>query len=260
MPESVNFDRIAHRYDDTRGGEDRGRVVAAELGPRLPKGQLLEIGVGTGLIAAAFVDLGWQVVGVDLSKQMLAYAARRVPGRVARADASALPIADSSVDVCLAVHVLHLVGSIPAVAAEVARVLRPGGRFAVVRGAENADSSDITKIMNPMLGRLSAGRQRERDEQLRAAADLTAYGLRLVEESEIVHEVGPTTPAQTIEFVAARTSSRLWDLSDDVWASVVEPALAELRTLPDQDRPRPSVIRNPVQIFEAVPATPARLL
>lgn len=47
MRESVNFDRVADRYDETRGGTDRGRLVAGELVPYLPTGALLEIGVGT---------------------------------------------------------------------------------------------------------------------------------------------------------------------------------------------------------------------
>ncbi|MBL7489494.1 class I SAM-dependent methyltransferase [Frankia sp. AgB1.9] len=252
MPNSVNFDRMADRYDATRGGELRGSLVAEDVAPHLPKGRLLEIGVGTGLIAAAFANLGREIVGIDLSEKMLAHATRRVPGRVVRADASKLPVADGCVDACLAVHVMHLVGDAPAVVAEVARVLRPSGRFAVVGGGANVDLSDITEAMMGMQARLEHGALRERGAQV-AALTTTAEraGLRLVEDLVSVHEVGQTTPAQAADGVEQRLWSRLWDLSAETWAEVVEPTIALLRRLPDQDRPRSSVLRSPVQIFEA---------
>jgi ubiquinone/menaquinone biosynthesis C-methylase UbiE len=250
MPESVNFDRMADRYDESRGGEARGRYVAGELAAYLPPGRLLEIGVGTGLIARAFADLGWQVVGIDLSDRMLRHAARRLPGRVARADAAKLPAADGSVDACLAVHVMHLVGDAKAVVGEVARVLRPGGRFAVVRGGQNVDSGDITAAMAIMQERLPE--HRERLAQADLVRDLArAAGLRLVEDFEFVRELAATTPRQAIAAIEDRLSSRLWDLSDETWARAVEPTLADLRALPDQDRPRATVVGAPTLVFEA---------
>ena len=86
--ESIVFDRIADSYDDTRGGMERGRTVAAALHRMLPPGgPLLEVGVGTGLVAAALTELGRSPVGVDLSRPMLARARTRVPGRLALGDA-----------------------------------------------------------------------------------------------------------------------------------------------------------------------------
>jgi SAM-dependent methyltransferase len=252
MPESVNFDRMADRYDETRGGEERGRYVAEEIAAYLPNGRLLEIGVGTGLIGLAFADLGWQVVGVDLSAKMLDRAARRIPGRVARADVERLPVAAHSVDACLAVHVLHLVGDAKAVVTEVARVLRPGGRFAVVGGGHSVDAADVTLVIAAMQRRLAAGPRKEREAQVDAVPELAdAVGLRLVESFEVVREIGASTPARAISTVEGRLSSQLWDLSDEDWAAAVQPALAELRALPDQDRPRATVLASPVRVFEA---------
>ncbi|WP_235949473.1 class I SAM-dependent methyltransferase [Candidatus Frankia alpina] len=150
MSDSVSFDRIAHRYDATRGGEERGRLVAEAVGPRLPGERLLEIGVGTGLISRAFAERGRSVVGVDLSAAMLAHAHERLPGRIVRADAAALPLRTGAVDACLAVHVLHLVGDPDRVLAEVARVLRPGGLLAVVGVAEHAQHSDVTAVLRDL--------------------------------------------------------------------------------------------------------------
>lgn len=252
MPESVNFDRMADRYDESRGGAERGRHVAEELAPLLPRGRILEIGVGTGLVAGAFADLGWQVTGLDLSERMLRHAARRLPCRLARADVAQLPIASRSVESCLAVHLLHLVGDARAVIAEVARVLRPGGLFVVIRAGRHVDSTDITAPMLAMRRRLDEGPAGERYAQADAAADLAdGVGLRLVEDFEIERDIGHASPRQAIASIENRLSSQLWDLSDATWAYAVAPTLAELRALPDQDRPRTTVFGSPVQIFTA---------
>ncbi|MFG3690752.1 class I SAM-dependent methyltransferase [Micromonospora sp. NPDC047740] len=71
--------------------------------------------------------LGWQPVGVDLSGGQLRYARTRLA--VVRGDAARLPVADASV--CAVTCVLgHTdLPAYPAVVAEAARVLAPGGRF-----------------------------------------------------------------------------------------------------------------------------------
>jgi SAM-dependent methyltransferase len=56
---SFSFDPIAARYDATRGGEARGRFVAEVLDPWLPAdGPVVEIGVGTGVVAMAVAATG----------------------------------------------------------------------------------------------------------------------------------------------------------------------------------------------------------
>jgi SAM-dependent methyltransferase len=70
-------------------------------------------------------ELGWTPVGVDLSAGMLRHARGRLP--VARADAELLPIRDGAVPAAIAVMVHTDMPAYPAVLAEAARVLRPGG-------------------------------------------------------------------------------------------------------------------------------------
>jgi SAM-dependent methyltransferase len=256
VPTSINFDRMASRYDDTRGGEERGRWVAEHIAPHLPSGQLLEIGVGTGLIAKAFAERGWTVTGVDLSEAMLELAARRVPGRVARADAQALPLRDRSVDACVAVHVFHLVGDSPAVFAEVARVLRPGGRLAVVgTGESGAQSSDITAVLRPMnVGLRGADHRRDHPDVLVPLA--AEAGLRVVEDVNVVRETRSPTPNAVIAQIRTKVWSSLWDLTDQQWTTHVEPALAALRELPDPDRPRPGRTTTRSVVFATDSAQP----
>src|SRR5579872_1649870 len=74
------FDDIAADYDATRGGEPRGDQYAADLDARLPRGDgpILEIGVGTGVVALGLRRRGRPVIGLDISAPMLA---RAMPSR-----------------------------------------------------------------------------------------------------------------------------------------------------------------------------------
>jgi ubiquinone/menaquinone biosynthesis C-methylase UbiE len=126
------YDEIADWYENeflpATDIEDRigvRRSLGALLGPGA--GACLEVGCGTGAYAAQVRDLGWTPLGVDISAGMLAYARRRLP--TARADASALPVRDGSLEAAVAVMVHTDMPDYPAIVREVARVLRPGGVF-----------------------------------------------------------------------------------------------------------------------------------
>ena len=97
------------------------------LGPVAGR-RVLDVGCGTGRLAALLAGAGAEVVGVDLSPAMLAVAAQRAPGRLACADAARLPLPDASVDAAVTVATLEFTHDPAAVLAEMARVVRPGGR------------------------------------------------------------------------------------------------------------------------------------
>ena len=165
MTESIPFDRIADRYDETRGGLPRGRAVADVLGRHLAdRGRVLEVGVGTGVVATALADHAQSVVGVDLSPAMLTRAHERLGSVVALADATVLPIADTSVDSVVAVWVLHLVGDPAVVVAEARRVLRPGGHFVAVGGHPEYADDDAA----PYWAGLEPLRRRDTKDDMRA--------------------------------------------------------------------------------------------
>lgn len=236
MTGSIPFDRVADTYDATRGGLDRGRRLAGLLAGMLPeRDPLLEVGVGTGTVAAGLTELGRTVVGVDLSLPMLAVARERLPGRVAAADALRLPVPGGAVAGVLLIHVLHLVAEIPATLAEAARVLRAGGTLvatAFPAGPVEGDVFDELARMHERLGVLR--RDDEPDTVLRLAA---AAGYEFVAR---VDEPGrPVTPRSEADIIGARSQAWTWSIDDETWAGVVEPALARVRALPDQDRVRP---------------------
>ena len=94
---------------------------------------MLEVGCGVGELwreNADRVPRGWRVVLTDRSPAMIAAALEAAPfADLAVADVQALPFDDRTFDVALANHMLYHVPDRPRALAELARVLRPGGRL-----------------------------------------------------------------------------------------------------------------------------------
>lgn len=117
----------------------RRRVLAAMA---LDEGErVLDVGVGPGLLAhdmAAAVGAAGAVSGVDVSDSMLAMARRRSPPQAGapmefvHAQADALPYPGASFDAAVSTQVYEYVEDVPRALAEVHRVLRPGGRVAIL--------------------------------------------------------------------------------------------------------------------------------
>ncbi len=92
---------------------------------------ILDVGTGDGQIARVLASRGATVVGVDPTQAQISVAARRGGGPAyVRSGANALPFAPQSVDAVLACLVFEHIDDLDDAIAEVARVLRPGGRFA----------------------------------------------------------------------------------------------------------------------------------
>jgi SAM-dependent methyltransferase len=115
-----------------------------------PGRHVLDLGTGTGSVAlqaAALIVPGGEVLGVDISPEMLAVAHQRATAggltnvRVREGRAEAIPAEDGHLDVVLASLSLMYAIDRAAAALEIARVLRPGGRFvaAVWAGPEQSD-------------------------------------------------------------------------------------------------------------------------
>jgi arsenite methyltransferase len=103
-----------------------------------PGGIALDVGSGPGTVTASLARAAGPdglALGVDISEPMLARAVRSESGpRVGflRADAQRLPLRDDTVDAVVSIAVLQLIPDPVAALSEMARVLRPGGRLAVM--------------------------------------------------------------------------------------------------------------------------------
>ena len=120
--------RRAAAYTGVATSEDaRVRLVGAvaEIGPR----RVLEVGCGWGELAEWIArETAAEVVAVDLSPRMVELALdREVNARVA--DVQQLPFADGEFDCAVAAWMLYHVPDLDRAIAELARVLRPGGRL-----------------------------------------------------------------------------------------------------------------------------------
>jgi arsenite methyltransferase len=119
------------------------RLIAAWQHPaewlNIPAGgTALDVGSGPGSITASLARAAGPdglALGVDISEPMLARAVRNEAGPhvgFLRADAQRLPLRDNTVDAVVSIAVLQLIPDPAAALAEMARVLRPGGRLAVM--------------------------------------------------------------------------------------------------------------------------------
>jgi len=139
------FDTIAPRYDlvnrvMTFGLDVRWRKVAVRS-LRLPAGAVvLDLAAGTGDFCRELQRAGHAPVGVDLSFGMLA--AARTDAPLVQGDALRLPVADGAVDGVTCGFALRNFVALAPVFDELARVLRPGGRIALL---------DVAAPVNPVL-------------------------------------------------------------------------------------------------------------
>lgn len=245
-PRSITFDRIADRYDETRGGLFRGNDFAASIEPHLPpRARIIEPGIGTGAIALPLTERGFDVFGFDLAPAMLARAHGRIGHRVGIADVHHLPVATAVADAVVTVWVLHVVAHPARLVAEVARVLKPGGVWCAISADERHEPDDIVPIKRSLD--VALGRYRDAPERVRTWATPVGFREHLrATTTPWSHAQSPDELAATIE---TRTWSSCWDLSDTDWATKVQPHVDALRALPDPHVPRRRVAAHPFQVF-----------
>ena len=188
-------------YDAVEGAEDA--PVQASLGCGVPTAVadlrdgdvVLDLGSGAGadvLISARRVAPTGRAIGLDMTDEMLALArANAAAAGVTNAEfvkgyLEELPLADASVDVVISNCVINLSGDKPRVLREAARVLRPGGRFAISDVVADTDMDDATRAdMAAWTGCVAGALTREEFERALADAGLVDVEIR---ETHRVHE------------------------------------------------------------------------
>jgi SAM-dependent methyltransferase len=126
-----DYGNQARTYDETRAASPSVLAPLREALAGAPGRRLLDVGGGTGNYAVALRDEGWEPVVADSSRDMLSRA--RAKGlETVEADAQELPFADASFDAVMCVSMLHHVPDWPRALREQRRVLRRGGRLALM--------------------------------------------------------------------------------------------------------------------------------
>lgn len=121
------FGRFADRWSSLELG-----AIEGWLRPVATGGRVLDVGGGTGALAARMADqLSAVVTIVDPTAPMLAHVPDRPDLEPVIGRAERLPFADGSFDAVVSTDALHHVDHPERAAAEIVRVLRPGGRVAV---------------------------------------------------------------------------------------------------------------------------------
>jgi phosphatidylethanolamine/phosphatidyl-N-methylethanolamine N-methyltransferase len=151
------YEKLARVYDWTFGPTlHPGRVQAIQKMGIEPGDRVLEVGVGTAINAALY-PRNCFVTGVDMSAKMLAKARERVARkglrniRLLEMDAAAMKFVDDSFDLVYAPYLISVVPDPVAVAREMYRVCRPGGRVVVLNHfrSPNPVLASIERAISP---------------------------------------------------------------------------------------------------------------
>ena len=161
--------------------------------------RVLDLGAGTGLLTGALLAAGHEVVAVDPAAPMLAELRARHPQVVTHVgEAEAVPLPDGSVDAVVAGQAAHWFDPGPA-AAELRRVLRPGGAVGLVWNTRDEEVPWVAALGRVLAG---AARAHAADEDV-VDAFAGALGARVEHHrSGIVQRVGPE---QVVAGIATRS-------------------------------------------------------
>ena len=194
---AAHWGRRAAHFDEDFGHSIRteaeraawDRILDLAL-PRRGARDALDAGCGTGFLSFELAGRGHRVTGIDFAPAMLAEARRKaaergVSIRFEEGDAEQLPFGPGSFDLIVSRHVLWTLPHPEAAIDEWVRVLRPGGRLAVIDGQfdpgflvhqrENARTSDEYAASGDQLPFLG-GRPRQEIETLLEAHGLVNVG------------------------------------------------------------------------------------
>ncbi len=226
MSQSVSFDRAAHFYDATRqlpthvaaAITDAIAAELAESGTDI----VLEIGVGTGRMARPLMARGFHVIGVDISRLMLARLVEQLePGMrtpdIALADATRLPFVDGAVPAVLAVHVLHLVASAEKALSEIRRVLAPGGVFLHQTHRDNGVLADSGVWWDELLR--SRGLNPPRRSNFQDLRSLLESSGAVCEVKDVIEDEITYDPAAVLAENRGRIHSWTWRIPDDLFSA-----------------------------------------
>ena len=190
-------------YDEATREDVSEAAVSASLGCGVPtavadlhEGEtVLDLGSGAGadvLISARRVGPTGKAIGLDMTDEMLELArANAAEAGVSNVEfvkgyLEDMPLADDTVDVVISNCVINLSGDKPRVIRETARVLKPGGRFAISDVIADPDTDEQTRADMAAWTGCIAGALTE--AEFRSALQNAGFGGIEITETHRVHE------------------------------------------------------------------------
>ena len=147
---AASFARVADAYERARPGypSDAVRWLTGDR----PL-DVVDLGAGTGKLTRSLVGLGHRVTAVEPLPEMAAHLRAAVPGvTTVEGGAEAIPLEAASADVVTVAQAFHWFDHGPALR-EIARVLRPGGRIALVWNVRDESEEWVSELSDAMVGR-----------------------------------------------------------------------------------------------------------
>jgi ubiquinone/menaquinone biosynthesis C-methylase UbiE len=152
---AASFANVAEAYERARPGYPADAVLW--LAGETPC-NVIDLGAGTGKLTRSLAALGHHVVAVEPLAEMLDLLRTAVPGVIAVAGtAESMPLPDESADVVACAQAFHWFDH-GAALAEIARVLGPGGRIALVWNVRDERVPWVSELSDAMVGRTGVDR------------------------------------------------------------------------------------------------------
>ena len=162
-----SFDSVADVYERSR--PSYAPSALAWIAGELLLGRVLDLGAGTGKLTRQLVGLGADVVAVEPGEEMLRVLRASLPAVEALAgSAEAIPLPDGSVDAVTVGQAFHWFRVAEALA-EIHRVLRPGGGYALLWNRWD-ESDELMRALNAVVDRLRERPARAREKQREVAS------------------------------------------------------------------------------------------
>ncbi len=231
-----SFDRrVSETYDKVRAHPPNvsnkiGQAICAVTGKNA---RILELGVGTGRIALPVVAAGCDVVGVDISRDMLRHvsasaAERNLEIHTVQADIAKLPFASNAFDAVTTVHVLHLVADWQSALSGAAQSLKPNG--CLILGRDWVDPESVAGELQNVFRKTVVDLM---GPQLKAPTGASVIADYIEDVAGRPEHFGPTdivaaewstsdSPAGIINSIRTRTFPESWILTDEFMEPVIE--------------------------------------
>lgn len=201
------FQAGADAYERGRPGYPAGAIewLSAQLDLR-PGRTVVDVGAGTGKLTRELVASGADVVAVEPVQAMREVLARAVPGvRALAGTAEALPLPEGSVDAITVAQAFHWF-DVTSTLAEFHRVLRPGGRFALIWNRRRLDQPlhrELSAIIEPYRRDTPSHQRGEWRAPLAASGLFAPSGELEVASDQDLDVDGVVDRIGSISFVAA---------------------------------------------------------